>query len=307
MMSFPMSSTTTADTLLHLTRELENFEEIARYLLPSPGDIPRLPGVDIHGGTIALNGALGGDHIIYVDFKQRFDLPARIEHATALGQVEVAANLQRCQHMAGLVVIDVSGHRATDALLAAMLHQALLLGSLYELDRFGHITNRLFENLNTRFYKSSGAHKFISLIYGEISDEAEFRFLSAGQPGPAVFSHEHDRFMEVAPVSFPPLGMLPSLGVIDRLTTTSPLGFKDNYERNEWSLMGTGDILLLHTDGLAEHGRGDERYFPAHLEACLRHVKRGSAAAIFDAVRDDVLAFAEPVDDISVIVIKRTR
>ena len=48
-------------------------------------------------------------------------------------------------------------------------------------------------------------------------------------------------------------GILPSLGVIDRSTTKSPLGFKDPYELNEWSLIGAGDILLLHTDGLTEH------------------------------------------------------
>jgi hypothetical protein len=32
--------------------------------------------------------------------------------------------------MAG-VVIDVSGHKITDALVAAMLHQAFLLGAIY--------------------------------------------------------------------------------------------------------------------------------------------------------------------------------
>ena len=76
--------------------------------------------------------------------------------------------------------MDVSGHRVTDALLAAMLHQAFLLGAIYELDMFGGITRHLFESLNARFYKSSGAHKFVSMIYGEISEDARFRFLSAG-------------------------------------------------------------------------------------------------------------------------------
>ena len=113
----------------------------------------------------------------------------------------------------------------TDALLAAMLHQAFLLGAIYELDRYGQITRRLFENLNTRFYQSSGTNKFVSLIYGEISDDAKFRFLSAGSPYPSVFSSRHDRFMEVSPhlcLSFPPLGMLPSFNVIDRSTTPEP-------------------------------------------------------------------------------------
>src|SRR5688572_3945099 len=97
----------------HLSSELENFEEIAKYLLPRPGDVPRLEGIDVCGGTLALNGVVGGDHIIYVDFKRRFDLPARIEHAIARGKLGVAENLRLCQRMAGIVLIDVSGHRVT--------------------------------------------------------------------------------------------------------------------------------------------------------------------------------------------------
>ena len=85
-------------------------------------------------------------------------------------------------------MLDAAGHQMTDALLAAMIHQAFLLGALYELDRYGQITTRLFENLNTRLYRSSGAHKFVSLLYGEVSEEGRSGFLSAGQPLPRVFS-----------------------------------------------------------------------------------------------------------------------
>jgi serine phosphatase RsbU (regulator of sigma subunit) len=298
----------TRERVKQLTGELENFEDIAKYLIPLPGEGPKLRGVDIRGGTLALNGAVGGDHIIYVDFKQRFDLQARIAQAIDEGRPEIVEHLERCQHMAGIAVIDVSGHRVTDALLAAMLHQAFLLGSIYELDRFGRITKRLFENLNTRFYQSSGAHKFISMMYGEISEDFRFRFLSAAQPFPLVFSREHDRFMEVSPrlrVSFPPLGMMPSLDVVDRSTTKSVLGFKDRYELNEWVLMGVGDILLLHTDGLAEHRRENESYVPHRLEQKLREVKHLGAEEIFEALRGDLLAFNQPSDDISMVVIKR--
>jgi serine phosphatase RsbU (regulator of sigma subunit) len=189
-----------------------------------------------------------------------------------------------------------------------MLHQAFLLGSIYELDISGQITKRLFENLNTRFYKSSGENKFVSMIYGEISEDFRFRFLSAAQPFPAVFSNEHNRFMEVSPalcLSFPPLGMMPSLG-IDRNTTESALGFTDRYQMNEWSLMGAGDILLLHTDGLMEHRRKHEGYFPHQLEKKLGEVKHLGAREIFDAVKEDLQAFADPSDDISIVVIKRT-
>src|SRR6516162_1765716 len=155
-----MHSENVSDRLKHLTDELENFESMITYLLPQPGEVPRLHGIDIFGGTLALNGLVGGDHLIYVDFKQRFNLQARINQES---RPEVADSLRRCQTMAGVALIDVSGHRVTDALLAAMLHQAFLLGAIYELDMFGQITRRLFEHLNTRFYKSSGAHKFVSL------------------------------------------------------------------------------------------------------------------------------------------------
>ena len=297
-----------ADLLVQLSRELNNFEDIAKYILPQPGEVPRLDGMDVWGGTLPLNGSVGGDHIIYVDFKQRFDLPARMQRASDKGRPEIVENLRRCQRTAGIAVIDVAGHRVTDALLAAMLHQALLLGALYELDMSGQITKRLFENLNTRFYQSSGTHKFVSMIYGEISEDARFRFLSAAHPFPAVFSRRHDRFMEVDPhlcVSFPPLGMLPSLDAIDRKTMAeSVLGFKDRYAINEWWLMGAGDILLLHTDGLSEHRREEENYFPDHVERTLREVKDGSAREIYEAILRDLLAFATPADDISLVVVK---
>ncbi|HEY1305991.1 MAG TPA: PP2C family protein-serine/threonine phosphatase [Vicinamibacterales bacterium] len=303
-----MTGLDAAEELQRLTRELDNFQNIAKYLVPLPGEVPQLNGIEVWGGTRPLNGDVGGDHITYVDFKQRFDLNARIERARGEGKPEVVDNLEHCKRKAGIAVIDVAGHRMTDALLAAMLHQAFLLGATYELDRWGQITRRLFENLNTRFYQSSGTHKFVSVIYGEIAEDSTFRFLSAGQPFPAVFSNKHDRFMEVDPhlkASFPPLGMLPSFNVIDRSTTTSLLGFKERYEMNEWALMGEGDILLLHTDGLSDHRDGDHLYFPTRLEHTLREVKHLSAREIYEAIKKDLVAFADPIDDVSLVVIKR--
>ena len=305
-----MSESEATSELQRLTRELENFQDIARQLVPLPGEVPTLQGFDVWGGSRPLGGSVGGDHITYVDFKQRFDLHARIDRARADGRFDVAENLERCQRKSGVALIDVSGHRMTDALLAAMLHQAFLLGAIYELDRSGQITRRLFENLNTRFYQSSGTIKFVSLIYGEISEDATFRFLSAGQPYPSIFSSQHDRFMEVSPhlcLSFPPLGMLPSFNVIDRNTTPSLLGFKERYEMNEWTLMGRGDILLLHTDGLTEHeSAGGGRYFPGRLEQRLREVKQLGARQIYEAIIADLVDFSAPTDDVSVVVIKLT-
>lgn len=298
-----------SDRLQTLSRELANFEEMAHSLLPQPGERPRVHGIDLYGRTLALNGVGGGDHLIYLDFKQRFDLDARIAAAVEAGRWAVVDGLRRCQRRAGVALIDVSGHRMTDALMAAMMHQALLLGALYELDTFGCITSRLFENLNTRFYQSSAAHKFVSLIYGEISEDATFRFLTAAQPPPLVFSREHGRLMDVpaeACVSFPPIGVLPSFDVIDRHRTTTPLGFKPRYEMNEWRLLGQGDVLLLTTDGLADHERSGVPYCRTELEATLRACQDEDARTIFETITADLRAFSPPTDDVSLVVIKRT-
>ena len=294
--------------LTKLADELKNFQEIVTHILPAPGEIPRVEGVDVFGGTLPLNGYIGGDHIIYVDYQKRYDLEARTHEALSAGRHDVVVNLERCRQKAGIALIDVSGHHITDAVLAAMLHQAFLLGSLYELDTSGHITKRLFENLNSRFYHSSSRRKFVTMIYGEIAQDATFRFLSAAHPPPVVFSNQHDRFMDVSPdlcTAFPPIGVLPSNSVIDRSRTQSVLGFKDQYELNEWRLMGRGDILLLYTDGLLEHGRDNEMYFPHRLEGTIRSVKHCDAQSIFQAIKADLLTFAKPSDDISIVVIKR--
>jgi hypothetical protein len=128
-----------SNSVRRLTEEMENFEEIAKYLIPQAGDLPRLSGIDVHGGTIPLNGLVGGDHIIYVNFSQRFDLDARIQHGIDDGRLELVENLKRCHTMAGIAILDVSGHQITDAFMASMLHQACLLGAIYELDMFGQI------------------------------------------------------------------------------------------------------------------------------------------------------------------------
>ena len=296
------------DPIERLLAELKNFQDIAKNIMPAPGEVPTLRGIDVYGGSIPLNGTVGGDHIIYVDFKKRFDLNARIRQAASEGRSEVVNHLERCRQKAGIAILDVSGHHATDGLLAAMMHQAFLLGSIYELDMFGNITKRLFENLNTRFYHSSSLNKFVTMIYGEISEDTTFRFLSAAHPPPVVFSNQHNRFMEVSQdlcTSFPPIGTLPSLDVIDRNATQSVLGFKERYQLNEWSLMGTGDILLLYTDGLLEHSNGTDAYFPGYLEEKVREVKHLSAREMFESIKAHLLGFAERHDDISFVIIKR--
>lgn len=296
-------------TLTFLEDELKNFEGIARHLKPCSGEIPALSGIDIYGEAIPLNGVAGGDHIIYVNFNKRYDLARRIEEAEKANRPEVVEKLKLNRHRAGVLLADAAGHQVTDALLVAMLHQAFLTGVQYELKHNGEVTAELFEILNTRFFNSASLSKFITLIYGEISDTGKFRFISAGHPLPVVFSNLYDRLVKVCYerlLRFPPIGTLPSKEDMDSHRNYSRLGYKKRYSVHEINLMGSGDILLLYTDGLSEHATEEGTlYFSDRLEETLRRLKDGSAREIYFNLKEDLLRFAPPEDDISFVVIKK--
>ena len=190
-------------------------------------------------------------------------------------------------------------------LSSRMFLTIFLLGALYELDATGRITRKLFENLNTRFYNSSGPEKFITMIYGEILEGARFRFISAGHPAPLVFSDEHDRLMPIdagAYASCLPLGLMPSPDDIDRDSLPTDR-FKEKYETNEWVLMGEGDMLLLYTDGLLD--LGEEPTGAEAVERVLRECKRLSAREIVDRLAEHVRTRGPQRDDATFVIIKR--
>lgn len=291
-----------------LAREIKNFEDIARGIIPTVGEVPIMKNIGIFGGVLPANRKMGGDHIIYVDFKTRYDLDKRIEIARKNEYLSVEQNLIMNKSRAGVLIADASGHSTTDAFLTGRLHDAFLTGMLYELYFHGQVTPQLFEILNTRLYKSSSIDRFVTMVYGEISENGKFRFISAGAPHPKIFSYKYNRFSEISQdrfTFFPPLGMYPSESDLDIKRNYSLLGYKKKYSVSEINLLGQGDILLLYTDGLEDHERGEEYFFTSELEKSLERCKDKDAMTIWNQVRDDIFSFnPEQVDDISFIIIK---
>jgi serine phosphatase RsbU (regulator of sigma subunit) len=294
------------DTEQDLKQEIKNFQDIASTHMPQPGDTPQLAGIDIYGESLPLGDVVGGDHIIYIDFNRRFDLDRRIGEATA---EELKAKLRRNKTRAGILLADVSGHQTTDATLHIGFHHAFLLGVIYELDINGEVTTRLFENLNTRFFKTANFAKYITMIYGEIDESGDFIFLSAGHPHPVVYSREYDQIVDILPdrlITFYPIGMFPSDEDVDRSKVSPEFIGKKKYTVNHIKLLRPGDILVLYTDGLQDHERDGVSYFPDRLQDILRHTRDLSAREIFDIIRKDLYDFAPPRDDISLVVVKRS-
>lgn len=294
------------DPEIRMEEELRNFEELALRIRPEPDDVPRLAGLDIAYTSQPLSGRVGGDHVVFLDFNRRYDLDARIRDARERGLERVAENLELNKRRAGILVADVAGHRATDAMVAAMLHQAFLLGTYYELDTFGEITTKLFEHLKTRFHETSSVHKFFTMVYGEISDRGTFRFLSAGHPRPVVFSRRFARIMRISAdrlVTFTPVGMFPSSTGVDEQRRTPDYGYEERYTVNEINLLGDGDLLILGTDGLLDHGSG--RFVAERLESCLVEAADLPAAGIVEAILAASRRFAPQDDDLTFVVIKK--
>lgn len=300
-----------------LSVQIENFRSIISTIKPSPGDIPELPGVEVYGVSLpCYKNEFGGDHIIYIDFKKRFDLEKRALETTnnpyfsEYGKQQILKNLEINKNRIGLFLADVEGHDETDATVATSLHQTILMGLGYELTLFGEATTGLFEKGNTRLFSSSGFFKKTTFIYLEYFADGTYKIVNSAHPFPAVFSNEYNRFvktgMEIME-SCIPMGMEPSANDPDAKKLVSVLGYKPEYKINEQHLIGSGDILLLYTDGLSDHqNEAGQRYFPERVETLLKSVKTESATDIALAIKKDLLEFNEKLkDDTSYIVLKK--
>ena len=299
---------------INLDRELRlGAKYLSDCLTPESGAIPRIENVDIYGESIPLNGIAGGDLLTYVNFQDRYDLDGRIAQAWERGHHEIAEQLHSLKYKGGIMVADVAGHEFAGSLSALMLHQIFHTSILYELDLYGELTNRIFEQINKRFFKSRTLRKlaggpdasnFVTLIYGEIDISGRFSFMSAGHPPPLIFSRAHDHFVEISPdrlVSYPPIGVQVTKDDADIKLFPSVLGYKELYTTNELNLMGQGDVLLLFTDGLTDPAAP---YTQDELEKAVSRSKDGTAEEICKAILADHSSTVMPTDDISLVVIK---
>ncbi len=214
------------------------------------------------------------------------------------------------RNKAGVFVIDVMGHYDfAGPFLTARIHDLFRMGTIYELKENGHITPFLFDNIDARLTLTSGFKLLATMIYGEISSDGVFKCISAGHPNPFIFSYEFNRFMDTSFIKNSMVVGMPELPLsfVDREKFPEITKVRPEYVLNTITLKSPRDIILLYTDGLSDReNAAGETFAPNYLEQVVRECKDLPAEEMCKRIIAAAEAFANPSDDTTLVVIKRT-
>jgi serine phosphatase RsbU (regulator of sigma subunit) len=271
------------------------------------------------------------DHVNWLKSRPGFspEKETAYREARSSEQVRVAEDLRELRSTAGVLLVDGEGHGIIAAKIASTVHDTFQALMLSELDYRGKTTPELFERLNLRLAQSStarnalgrsltdGVQEIATMLYGEIRPSGNFRFVNFGHPPPLVYSAEFGRFVELDKsrmVQFLPLGLQIPEDHPDRNRYLS-LDYRKRRVKSsdvaELTLMNTGDIFFLYTDGVYSGGDKEER---SRLEKVMLEHHQLSAKEICNALldyalkRDDELRNRDEqdrIDDKTVFIIKR--
>jgi len=270
-------------------------------------------------------------HVLWMASKPGYTDADGVQYRMAKSseQLRIAENLRELYTTAGVLIVDAQGHGIIAAKIASTVHDTLHAFLLTELDRSGTITPILFEQLNLRLAQSATARNALgrsmdassrelaTLLYGEIRPNGQFRFVNFGHPPPLVFSAKYKRFMEVGSDSmaqFLALGLEIPEDHPDRNRYIS-VKLRERMDASDIALitlMGRGDIIFLHTDGVYD---GSDEQEGQRIETIIREHEQESAKDICNAIlgyavrRDSLLrqeGHSDEIDDKTVFIIKRT-
>jgi sigma-B regulation protein RsbU (phosphoserine phosphatase) len=187
----------------------------------------------------------------------------------------------------GLVLGDVAGKGLPAALLMAKLQATVRALASQESS-----TAMLGEKTNRILCRDGLPNRFATMVYVQVTqDSGSVTVLNAGHPPPLVL--RHDRMEEL------PSGAM-ALGIM------ADAPFSDN--RVE---LADGDVMVMFSDGVTEAMNTDDEFFGDERVRGLLPALRGMDAqgigrAVVAAV-DAFVADTRPHDDLSLVVLRRTR
>jgi serine phosphatase RsbU (regulator of sigma subunit) len=186
-----------------------------------------------------------------------------------------------------LALGDVAGKGSPAALL-----MALLLAMMRTLVDEGLEGAALAARLNAQIVKHAPRSRFITLFVGTLDPSTgELVYVNAGQNPPLLRrtngSYEHLRAGGIA------------LGMFDHSTYTAGR-----------TLLDTGDVLVLYSDGVTEaHNVAGEEFGEERMVSVLKQHHHEAASVVLDKLIDEVKRFAkgaEQYDDVTALVVRYT-
>ena len=271
------------------------------------------------------------EHVQWLKSKPDYDSAAAAGYRRAKSseQLRIAENLQELYTTAGVLLVDAQGHGIISAKIASTVHDTFHALMLAELDRNGKTTPDLFEKVNLRLAqsvtarnalgrdKNDNSREIATMLYGEIRPGGYFRFVNFGHPPPLVFSAEYEKFMDIDKarmVQFLALGLEIPEDYPDRnkyLSMALRTRKMNSSDMAEITLMSSGDILFLYTDGVYD---GSDEKDRLQIEQVIREHKDEPAKGICNAILEHAVSQDEylqqvsekdRIDDKTVFVIKR--
>ena len=202
----------------------------------------------------------------------------------------------------GIYVLDVSGHGVPAALLAVTLMHRLSAGIsrpcafLTTPDQEAENKHRLLSpaevarRLNLLYPMDFENRLYFTFLYGVFDLETrEFRYVSAGNPGPVLLRPNDGVCIYDAPAV--PIGLL-----------------EDSVYKNSLLELMPGDRLYLHSDGLVdERNSAGEIYGRERLKAAISETRSMEPQASLDYCVNDVISWSGSEslrDDVSMIVVQ---
>lgn len=256
-----------------IRKELELAQEIQSSFLPE--QVPELPGWEF-GVHYAAAREVGGD---FYDFIELHD-PAGWPGADPGRVLEDGGLL-------GLIVADVSDKGVPAALFMSVSRTLAHAATVS-----GRRPAEAIQRLNGLLLDNNRTHQFVTLFYG-VLDPANSKLYSvnAGHNPPLLL-----RASSGVLSTFEPSGI--ALGVIESVELVE-----------EETTFGTGDVLLMYTDGLTEvlNVEGEEFGVECVAELLVNN-RQLPAQEIVDTIVDaarDFSAGAEAFDDITTVAVKK--
>ena len=254
----------------YLEKELDTARDIQRNLLPK--ESLSVAGVEIAAACIPAY-EVAGDHFDYFWIDE--------------AQEELA-----------ILLVDVEGKRMGGAIPSILING--MVKTAIQSEGKKNISN-IFHLLNRLLYEKFQGQVSVSLIIGILNVKTRhFFFANAGCPSPLFKNNESVSSLQQNWKNFrPPLGRI----TVDIVNHAKDI--EEMYPRFAHSFQ-TGDLLIIHSDGISEVTNREGKAFGKELSTVIRNTdKEASAETILKHIFTNLKTFSEDRNDDQTLIVIR--